>query len=350
MSKIHTFIRLLSIMVLSMVSLSYALEVKDITLPMTRNEADNKLSKDYSFTVLEDASLRRSWKLKDKTVHMDFNLSKGNAICVIVEYKSPVSVDTARKDIAAMTGADSKLKLRKVNKDLAELGLKGCIGNKVDKSWVFAQPSSKNKKKCGRVLVFAQKPTKNRLELSAAKEGGDNYTAMGSSGRGIDISAIAAAEEARRNSKPSTAIASAPTATDKDKTKPAKPIAAADDDTPAKDQELEGVETDDNADAFGDEDESFASTDAATNSAAAEQKGFLPEAVSAPVRNLLAGAGLSALVVDIIIVAVVLLLLLIIFSKISSARRKKQSQAVYESIVNKPAAPTNEANDNNEAQ
>lgn len=348
MSKIHKLIRLLSIMVLSIASLSYALEVKDISLPMTRNEADNKLSKDYSFTVLEDASLRRSWSLKDKTVHMDFNLSKGNAICVIVEYKSPVSLDTARKDIAAMTGADSKLKLRKVNKELAGMGFKGCIGNKVGKSWVFAQPGSKNKKKCGRVLVFAQKPTKNRLELSTATEGGDNYTAMGSSGRGIDISAITAAEEARRNSKPSTAIASAPSTTGKDKTKPGKPIAAAEDDTPAKDQEFEGVETDDGADAFGDEDESFAGgTDTAADSAA-EQKGFLPEAISAPVRGLLASTGLSALVVDIIIVAVVALLLLIIFSKISSSRRKKQAKAMYESIVNKPAGSA--GNDNNEAK
>lgn len=346
MNKIHALIRLLSLMALSIVSLSYALELQDINLPLTRNDADNQLSKDYSFTVLEDASLRRSWKLKDKTVHIDFDLrAGGKAICVIVEYKSPVSVAEARKDISTLTGADSKKKLRKVNKELAQLGLKGCLGTKTDKGWGFAQPSSKNKKKCGRVLIFTKKPNKDRLALSAAREGG-NYTAMGSSGGGIDISAITKAEEARRNAKPATPIAAAPTTAGKDKNKPAKPIAAAET-TPAKDQELEGVETEDSADAFGDEDESFAATDTPAAPAAAAQKGFLPEAVSAPVRGLLAGAGLSALVVDIIIVAVAALLLLFIFSRISAARRKKQSRAAYESIVNKQA---DSAANNNEAK
>lgn len=338
MNKIHALIRLLSLMALSIIGMSHALELEDITLPLTRNEADNKLSKDYDFTVMEDASVRRSWKLKDKTVHIDFNLSKGNLICVIVEYKTPVSLDSARKDISTLTGADSKTKLRKVNKGLAALGLKGCLGTKTAKGWAFAQPSSKNKKKCGRVLIFAKKPTKDRLALSEAREGG-NYTAMGSSGSGIDISAITAAEQARRNAKPAAPIAS--TATGKDSTKPAKPTAVADATTP-KDQELEGVETEDSADAFGDEDEDFAATDDGSTPAAKEQKGFLPEAISGPVRGLLAGAGLSALVVDIILVAVVALLLLIIFSKISAARRKKQSRAAYESIVNKQADAAND--------
>ena len=348
MNKIHAFIRLLSLMALSIVSLGYALELQDINLPLTRNDADNQLSKDYSFTVLEDASLRRSWNLKDKTVHIDFDLrAGGKAICVIVEYKTPVSVADARKDISTLTGADSKKKLRKVNKELAELGLKGCIGIKTDKGWGFAQPSSKSKKKCGRVLIFSKKPTKNRLALSPAREGG-NYTAMGSSGGGIDISAITKSEEARRSAKPSTPIASAPTTTDKGKDKPTKPIATADD-TPAKDQELEGVETEDSADAFGDEDDSFAAADSpAGTTSAAEKKGFLPEAVSAPVRSLLASAGLSALVVDIIIVGVAVLLLLFIFSKISAARRRKKSLAAYESIVNKQ--PDSTGSSNNEAK
>ncbi len=315
---IQKTVGLMSLLLMGLVPNSYGLEVQELSLPMTRNEADAKLSKDYDYSILEDASLRRSWKLNDKTVHMDFDLArKGQAICIIIEYKKPVSLKAARQDMVAVVGKQaSSMKLRKVSKSLAEMGYKGTIGNKVGQMWVLAQPSAGDKKKCGRVLIFAKKPTKNRLALDEASEGG-GYTAMGSKGPGINISAIAANEEARRNAKPSAAIAAA---------------------TPEVEQASalpEQAEID-SADDFGAEYDTFAaSTDnaAAGSNATNKQAGFLPAAVSAPVQGWLAGLGLSALVVDILIVTVPVVLLLIIWRIIASVLRKKRNRAAYARIL-----------------
>ena len=87
-----------------------ALELKDLHLPMTRDEADGSLTKDYKYTILSDSTVRRTWKLKGRTVHVDFKLNKqGQALCIAVEYAKPVNRKTVHNDIKAITPQNAEI-------------------------------------------------------------------------------------------------------------------------------------------------------------------------------------------------------------------------------------------------
>lgn len=308
-----------------------ALELKDLHLPMTRDEADSTLSKDYSFKILSDSTVRRSWKLKGRTVHVDFKLNRqGQALCIAVEYAKPAGRKTVHNDIKAVTGGKSNYKkLGKPKKNTNTYGMEHALGAKVKSAdgkstgWIFVEHSSAARKKCTRFVYYASKPSRDRLNLGEAREDG-GYTALGSSGSNIDLSALVADEEDRRRT---TAVAAT--------TKPDKkrPVLA---DTP----EEPAVAVNDAEDDFGApeadtdlEDDSTESTEAVAKADAG--KGFLPEAVSAPVRGLLGGLGLSAMVVDVLIVVVPLLLLFIVWRVLAGKRRAKARQKAFDSIMNK---------------
>lgn len=306
-----------------------ALELKDLHLPMTRDEADSSLSKDYNFTILSDSTVRRTWKLKNRKVHVDFKLnSKGQALCIAVEYTKPAPRKVVHNDIKAVTGGKSNYKkLGKPRKNTNTYGMEHALGAKVKSTagkgdgWIFVEHSSAARQKCTRFVYYATKPSRDRLSLGEAREDG-GYTALGSSGSNIDLSALVADEEDRRRT-----VASATA-------KPSKqrPVLA---DTPE-----EPIVANDTEDAFGAPETDTDLEDEETESGeqladAKPAKGFLPENISAPVQKMI---GLSPMVTDVLIVAVPLLLLLIIWRMMVNKSRAKARKKAFESIMNKKEA------------
>ena len=78
-----------------------AVQLSDLSPTLTRNEADDSLTKDYAYRVLADLSVRRIWNLDDnRKLTIDFEGKTGNLICIIVDYRTPVTLDEATQDAA----------------------------------------------------------------------------------------------------------------------------------------------------------------------------------------------------------------------------------------------------------
>lgn len=304
------------------------LELKELQLPMTRDEADSSLSKDYNYTILSDSTIRRTWKLKGRTVHVDFKLNRqGQALCIAVEYSKPASQKTVHNDIKAVTGGKSSYKkLGKPKKNTNTYGMEHALGAKVKgadgkgEGWIFVEHTSASRKKCTRFVYYASKPSRDRMTLGEAREDG-GYTALGSAGANIDLSALRADEESRRRISPSGATTSKPAKPAVVVEVPEEPVA---DDSSSEDD----FGAPDIAAELEDDSESSA-TDAGSG------KGFLPKAIAGPVHEALGGLGLSAMVMDILTVLVPLLLLIVVWRKVASKKRAKQQQAAFNSIMNR---------------
>lgn len=315
-----------------------AITLEDLHLPMTRDEADRSLTKDYQYTILSDSTIRRTWKLDKRTVHMDFKLNRtGQALCIAIEYDTPAPKKVVDKDIKAITGGKSGYKkLGKPKKNTNTYGLEHALGAKVKDAagkgdgWIFVEHSSAARKKCTRVVYYASKPTRDRLSIGEARTDG-GYTAMGSSGSSVDISALVEDEEDRRSAKPAgkrVALADTPEA-------PATSDAGADDGFSTPDAE---ITLDDDEPVVQNKTKSSREDKAAAANAG---KGFLPPSVSAPVQKML---GLSAMVTDILIVALPLLLLIIIWRVLVNKSRAKTRQKEAERIMSKkPGQSQNDA-------
>lgn len=328
MKKTKQIAGFIGMMAIVMGGMAEGVELKELKLPMTRDEADSTLSKDYQYTILSDGTLRRTWKLKGRKVHVDFKLNRqGQAICIAVEYTKPASQKTVHNDIKAVTaGKSSYKKLGKPKKNTNTYGMQHALGAKVKSAdgkntgWIFVEHTHADRKKCTGFVYYAAKPTRDRRTLSEAQEDA-GYTAMGSAGANIDLSALKADEEDRRRT-------TAAKPTQKPKERPALA------DTP--DEAVAATETADADDGFGapEEGSSWEDDEDTATAQATSGKGFLPEAV-APVRQVLMGLGVSALVADIILVLVPLLLLLLVVRAVRAKSRAKKSRAAFENIMNR---------------
>ncbi len=82
-----------------------ALELSELSLPLTRAQADKALSRDYSFRVLKDMTVRRSWALKNRTVSVDFAPADGDkALLIFIDYTRPVSREESHADATQLIG------------------------------------------------------------------------------------------------------------------------------------------------------------------------------------------------------------------------------------------------------
>lgn len=343
---------LFSLAALAVGNAAMALQLSDLQLPLTRTEADNTLSKDYEYRFLEDMSVRRSWKLEGKTVHVDFRITRPEqAICIAVEYNKPVSRKTVHKDIKTLTGGKCHYeKLGTPKKGSNTYGLKNvrgarfrADGAKTD-SWVFVEHTNKKQTKCTRLVYYAKKPAQDRFSLGDASSN-TGYTAMGSTGASINLTALRDNEEKRRAIKPQPKMASTKGGTTgKTATAATKPTQKEDlsmDITGIPEEQDTTASSDIAFDAVSDADledhEETSTLGAELTTEAAANKGFLPEAVSAPVRKILSNAGISVsgMMADALIIALPLLLVLILWCIISAKIRKRRSKKVFDAIVNK---------------
>ena len=85
-----------------------ALELSDIHMPMKRDDADATLSKDYTYVVLADGSVRRTWKLDGKQVIIDFDTVSNDAILVAVVYDQPIAKKKGIEDAHTLAAGKYK--------------------------------------------------------------------------------------------------------------------------------------------------------------------------------------------------------------------------------------------------
>lgn len=167
---------------------AYALELSDIKYPLSRDEADRTLSKDYSYAMLEDGTIRRTWHLDDKRVFIDFNTSTNMAVMIAVIYNKPVAKNEAIEDAHTLAkGHCSETASWNTPRDkAAQTQLSNAYGltnarrkQLSDKKGVLFYELADKSSKVSRVSLFALTPTGNRWVLKEVHPG-DKGTAMGS--------------------------------------------------------------------------------------------------------------------------------------------------------------------------
>ena len=203
-----------------------ALEISDLHLPLTRDVADDTLSKDYVSEVLNDGTLRRTWHLKNRKVFVDFDVKTGEAILIAVVYEKPVATKVGLADAKAL--ANGKFakgsKWTPPKNDAAskmlydDYGLENVLRRMLeDNSMLFCE-TDKDKKKIRRISAFAAKPKTNRWELLTIEPRGNKTTAMGGSVGPNDVDEIYKDEDRRRTiplaSSSGSSTATAPTPSD----------------------------------------------------------------------------------------------------------------------------------------
>ncbi len=162
-----------------LVSLSAdALELSDLHLPMTREEADATLTKDYSYTVLEDMSVRRQWRLSNRVVSVDFAPKEGDkALLIYIDYRSPVTGVVCDRDVAQLLGSEVEEWQRLNSKRAGKLGMKKAEGVKFDDGrYIFRELDEDNH--ITRLAYYAGTPKQVRWNL-AQDQNDTGVTAMG---------------------------------------------------------------------------------------------------------------------------------------------------------------------------
>ena len=187
----------------------HALELSDLHLPMTRDEADTSLSKDYSYAIMTDGSVRRTWEMEDKEVIVDFDTVTNDAIMIAVIYKKPVAVKKGKEDAHTLAAgkcdeaASWDSPKNRDAKDLIEntYGLKNARRKKMEGEAVLFYETNEQKNRVVRVTAFARKPHSNRWALTTLTRH-SAQTAMGNQMGSSAITKMYADEERRKNITP----------------------------------------------------------------------------------------------------------------------------------------------------
>ena len=180
---------------LAMVSTAFAVQLSDLSPSITRESADENLTKDYAYRVMSDLSIRRIWNLDDnRKLTIDFDAKKGNLICIVVDYRVPVTLEEADRD-AADIGKFEEAAWRKF---AAEKAAKYYMGRaramKFKEGYMFEELSGANK--CLRLTFYPKVPKENRRHLSTASTSSAT-SVMGSSVSGRTAKALLEDEEKR---------------------------------------------------------------------------------------------------------------------------------------------------------
>ena len=178
-----------------------AVQLSDLNPAMTRNQADDELTKDYAYRIVSDLTVRRIWNLDaNRKLSVDFDPKKDKLLYVLVEYKKPVAVKDGMEDAAAMTHAE-KVKWKKLDvKKAVKYAVENARVSKVGDAYLFLECNSSGK--CVRVAMYTDAPKENRRHLNALVMGSSGATALGNNARadaGRELKADEAARQARAN-------------------------------------------------------------------------------------------------------------------------------------------------------
>ncbi|MCQ2364672.1 MAG: hypothetical protein MJ051_03870 [Akkermansia sp.] len=155
-----------------------AVELTDLSPTLTRTDADANLTKDYAYRVLSDLTVRRVWNLDDnRKLTIDFDPKKDKLICIVVDYKKPVSSKEGTKAVLDITKAP-EAKWNKLSTDkAAKYGVERAKALKVDGGYAFMESNTAGK--CIRVSLYPQVPKGSRRHLQDVSTADYGPTAMG---------------------------------------------------------------------------------------------------------------------------------------------------------------------------
>ena len=182
--------------ILALTPAVWAIQLSDVSPDLTRTAADENLTKDYAYRVLSDLSVRRIWNLDDnRKLTIDFDPRKDSLICIVVDYRKPVTLEEADRD-AADIGKFENASWRKFDKNKAAKYFMGrSRAMKFEQGYMFQELNGANK--CSRLSFFTKQPKENRRLLSEGSTTASGSTAMGNSGGGSAIKSLLADEEKR---------------------------------------------------------------------------------------------------------------------------------------------------------
>lgn len=192
-----------------------AVQLSDLSPSIDRQTADDNLTKDYAYRVLSDLSVRRIWNLDDnRKLTVDFDGKTGKLICIVVDYRVPVSLEEADMD-AADIGKFEEASWRKFSADkAAKYYMDRARAMKFEEGYMFEELSGANK--CLRLTFYPKVPKENRRHLSEGSTS-NGTSAMGNTLSGSAVKQLLKDEETRLYT---------PNKTDKPKEviKPRKPV------------------------------------------------------------------------------------------------------------------------------
>lgn len=163
---------------LCMASLAGAVELSDLSPALTRTDADANLTKDYKYRVLSDLSVRRVWNLdENRKLTIDFDPKKDALICIVVDYKKPVSSKEGTKALLDITKAPEAKWNKLSNDKAAKYGVERAKALKVDGGYAFMECNSAGK--CIRISLFREVPKGSRRHLQDVSVADYGPTAMG---------------------------------------------------------------------------------------------------------------------------------------------------------------------------
>ena len=172
-----------------------AIQLSDLSPDLNRTTADENLTKDYAYRVLSDLSVRRIWNLDDnRKLSIDFDGKTGDLICIVVDYRKPVTLDDADKD-AADIGKFEEAAWRKFSADkAAKYHMGRARAMKFKEGYMFEELNAANK--CMRITFYTKVPKENRRHIS---EGStiSGASAMGSTMSGSAVKKLLDDEEKR---------------------------------------------------------------------------------------------------------------------------------------------------------
>lgn len=172
-----------------------AVQLSDLSPSMTRATADDTLTKDYAYRVLSDLSVRRIWNLdENRKLTIDFDSKKGSLICIVVDYRTPVTLEEADKD-AADIGKFEEAKWKKFASDkAAKYHMGRSRAMKFKEGFMFQELTGANK--CMRLTFYTGVPKENRRHLAEGSVVGGS-SAMGNTLSGNAVKSLLKDEETR---------------------------------------------------------------------------------------------------------------------------------------------------------
>ncbi len=187
-----------SLVGLALAASAFGMSLSDIKPDMNRTYADENFTKDYAYRVLRDLSVRRVWNLdENRKLSIDFDTGKDKLLCVIVDYRKPVSTKVSTKDALEIVKLE-KAAWRKFSDDkAAKYGMARCLAMKCASGYVFQEMTGSNKVSRVSYYPVPPKEEESRLKLTDANTTDSGVTAMGSDGDSVVARNILKDEETR---------------------------------------------------------------------------------------------------------------------------------------------------------
>ncbi len=192
---------LITLLLMLCVSQAPALQLSEVTPQLTRSQADRTLSKDYTYKVLDDFTIRRTWVLSsNRRISLDFNPQNEKLLMIMLEYGTGIDQQKAAADVRRITGA-GKTKWKRMDKKKAEKYDVPVNSHNAKSGSCYAFMEMSKSNKCRRVMIYTSLPSSNRSNLGTADTRSSGETALGTRA-GASVGKVLAEQEHLRKNTP----------------------------------------------------------------------------------------------------------------------------------------------------